>query len=439
MYIKAQINIETNNMTAVIGILNKHAVAVAADSAVTVGAATNTKIFNRANKIFRLSKYHPVGLMIWNHGNFMGIPWEVVIKYFRQQLDKKSFSTVEEYKNEFISFLKTIESFKDSSETKTQIRHFIVEFLIDLLRLVGSRVADMNIQEPNNYVSEFNKLFKNVVEDAIKNLQHDKDYYDDFKDFDKKQFDQIGTIGLQQNIQEILSDNGLSLDISEHMSLIRELAIELIKSKKIEKRFSGLVFTGFGEDEIFPSLHSAKVSFLINNKLRWKDDVNHTINHNQKSAIAPFAQTDVIDTILSGIDPAIGELYFRNINKFLEKNYSEIASLIEKKDKALADKLRNIDTQQLLHTLASSIQKQQKKIYIQPMMQALVNLSKEDLAEMAESLVYLTYLKRRFTFAEESVGGPVDVAIITKGDGFVWIKRKHYFDQDLNHHFFKNY
>ena len=57
---------------------------------------------------------------------------------------------------------------------------------------------------------------------------------------------------------------------------------------------------------------------------------------------------------------------------------------------------------------------------------------------MAESLVHLTYLKRRFTMAEESVGGPVDVAIITKGDGFIWIKRKHYFDPKLNQHFFKN-
>ena len=58
---------------------------------------------------------------------------------------------------------------------------------------------------------------------------------------------------------------------------------------------------------------------------------------------------------------------------------------------------------------------------------------------MAESLIYLTYLKRRITFAEESVGGAVDVAIISKGDGFVWIKRKLYFDSKLNEHFIDNY
>jgi len=28
----------------------------------------------------------------------------------------------------------------------------------------------------------------------------------------------------------------------------------------------------------------------------------------------------------------------------------------------------------------------------------------------------------------ETVAGPIDVAIISKGDGLIWIKRKHYFD-----------
>ena len=40
---------------------------------------------------------------------------------------------------------------------------------------------------------------------------------------------------------------------------------------------------------------------------------------------------------------------------------------------------------------------------------------------------------------EESVGGPVDVALISKGDGFIWIKRKHYFEKKYNPYFIKNY
>jgi len=34
------------------------------------------------------------------------------------------------------------------------------------------------------------------------------------------------------------------------------------------------------------------------------------------------------------------------------------------------------------------------------------------------------------------VVGPVDVAVISKGDGLIWIKRKHYFAPDLNHRYF---
>ena len=59
-------------------------------------------------------------------------------------------------------------------------------------------------------------------------------------------------------------------------------------------------------------------------------------------------------------------------------------------------------------------------------------LPKDELAAMAEALVNLTKFRRRISQDRETVGGPIDVAVITKGDGFVWIKRKHYFDPALN-------
>lgn len=53
--------------------------------------------------------------------------------------------------------------------------------------------------------------------------------------------------------------------------------------------------------------------------------------------------------------------------------------------------------------------------------------------------ISLTSLVRRMQPGEETVGGPVDVAVISKGDGFVWINRKHYFKPELNASFFSNY
>ena len=51
-------------------------------------------------------------------------------------------------------------------------------------------------------------------------------------------------------------------------------------------------------------------------------------------------------------------------------------------------------------------------------------LPKDDLANLAENLINITSLKQKITYQLETVGGFVDVAIITKGDGFIWVKHK---------------
>ena len=52
-------------MTAEIAIMNKSAVALAADSAVTYRAGHEQKVFDTMNKLFALSKYRPVGIMVY--------------------------------------------------------------------------------------------------------------------------------------------------------------------------------------------------------------------------------------------------------------------------------------------------------------------------------------------------------------------------------------
>jgi len=67
-------------MTAEIAIMNKEAIALAADSAVTMRQEKGQKIFTSANKLFALSKYYPIGIMIYGSASFMSVPWETIIK-----------------------------------------------------------------------------------------------------------------------------------------------------------------------------------------------------------------------------------------------------------------------------------------------------------------------------------------------------------------------
>jgi hypothetical protein len=67
-------------MTAEIAIMNRSAITVAADSAVTRGP---NKVHVNANKIFRLSDQAPIGLMVYGNADVFGLPWELVAKLYR--------------------------------------------------------------------------------------------------------------------------------------------------------------------------------------------------------------------------------------------------------------------------------------------------------------------------------------------------------------------
>lgn len=92
-------------MTAEIAIMNKEAVALAADSAVTSSLSGGKKIFTSADKIFALSDTSPVGIMFYNSAKFMGVPWDTILKTFRRQLPKQGYDKLGDYISAFIKFL----------------------------------------------------------------------------------------------------------------------------------------------------------------------------------------------------------------------------------------------------------------------------------------------------------------------------------------------
>lgn len=56
----------------------------------------------------------------------------------------------------------------------------------------------------------------------------------------------------------------------------------------------------------------------------------------------------------------------------------------------------------------------------------------QDGINLAEFLVNVTIMYSRYTAGAPTVGGPVEIAAITKHEKFKWIKRKHYYPPELN-------
>jgi hypothetical protein len=56
----------------------------------------------------------------------------------------------------------------------------------------------------------------------------------------------------------------------------------------------------------------------------------------------------------------------------------------------------------------------------------------QDALDLSEFLVDATIKMTRFMPGAPTVGGPIEVAGITKHEGFTWVKRKHYFSTQMN-------
>ena len=95
-------------MTSEVALLNKYAIALAADSATTVTYweqnQPKTRFFKGANKIFNISEAHPVGLMTFASANLQGVPWEIVVKSYRDHLQDRCFDHLHEYATDFFDF-----------------------------------------------------------------------------------------------------------------------------------------------------------------------------------------------------------------------------------------------------------------------------------------------------------------------------------------------
>jgi len=320
---------------------------------------------------------------------------------------------------------------------------FLENFILLLINTVINEAAQHNQSIFDNPSDDnrvaFLDLFDQKVVALTETFLH-TDVCNDFNDYTFDGFLQYSNTTFERILNDRFTINGFVLS-PELVNKVKVLVYTILKVKEENSVYTGLIFTGFGEDEIYPQLIPINISMVVDNRLRYFVNENRiaSISNYNNGAVCPFAQTDVINKILSGIDPSLNDVYHNNFGALFEKYNREILTILGDNDPEMSAQIQALDTRKLVFEYAQMNQQITRLNYIAPLMNAVSSLSKEDLAEMAESLIYLTYLKRRITNAEESVGGPVDVAIISKGDGFIWIKRKHYFKPELNQFYFDNY
>ena len=427
-------------MTAEIAVLNSQAVALAADSAVTVSDGTNRapKIYNTVNKLFTLSKHEPVGVMIYGSAELGGLPVETAVKVFRDQLSQKAFGSLQEYADSFLEFLGTSALLFPQERQDRFVRLGSLRFLSrvkeDLDRRVKTRIeAEGEISE-GDLKDELTTLLGQHREAVEREELLTSADPTDVQSVSAAHSEVIGSATNEVFEQVPFSD--------DQRVLLKELVSRTLLNIRSVVSDCGMVFAGLGTNDVCPMLVQHDVRGVVAGKPHHQRRM--IIDGHDRVGIYPFAQTEMIATFMEGISPTIKETIYKYMQRISEELPSAVVGdaadggMPSDQRDGIRDGLRRIlrsAEEQLQEVLEAYIQREQ----VSPVVDTVRFLPKDELVEMAETLVNLTSFRQRMSPDAETVGGPVDVAVISKGDGFIWIKRKHYFQAELNHQFFNNY
>lgn len=394
-------------MTAEIVVYNRNAIALAADSAVTVGRKT----YNSANKLYMLSKYYPVGVLIYNSARINNIPVEIIVKEYRKRLGRRCFDSLKEYKEDFVKFLR---SFIQEQENEMDKKNSILVQLQNMFYFVTSGPDVPQVQQGQDFFEEFNKHLDKVFDEISKIVPAEKNVDLTLVDIKTEMANIIRALMKIQDINEQTLDK---------LAKLFPYYINMQGNPNV----TGIAICGYGEKEFMPKVYCFETLGFLNDCFKLTDTQT---NENTVEGVIPLAQRDMADLFISGIDDGVYKFIVKQYEDFIDDLFSEtnqadaaFARYVKIYKSKVSEKIQGILTEEK----------------IQPLLNVIGILSKEELAELAESLVNLQALKHKMSLNIETVGGPIDVAIISKHDGFIWKKRKLYFDKDLNSHFFENY
>ena len=417
-------------MTAEVIVMNKLAVAAAADSAVTITVRGGQKIYQSANKLFALGKHVPVGIMVYGNADFMAVPWETIVKTYRSRLTNKTFPTIDEYAKDFLSFLENNKRLfpKRAQElfVEADCRAFLTHFGKELKSHLEQALKD-ETDIPDSRVAE---LLLSRIQAKLAELRANKPVPSLPRGFPRKVEKKYST-QIDRAINSVFKDIPLT---QRSRQTLRTILGEIFFRQLIGNP-SGVVIMGFGAADVFPKATEHLVRGIIADHLWCVRTRYQALGLDKSASIIPFAQSEMVSTFMEGVDPELADFLMGMFGTLLTGYIDQVADALPELQQPQRDQFRERIArvcQEQLSQLEKGFNEYRREKHVDPIMTMISALPKDELARVAEALVNLTSFKRRVSAQAETVAEPIDVAVISRGDGFVWVKRKHYFPAALN-------
>lgn len=406
------------------------AVSVAADSAVThVCNNGKEKVWNTARKIFQLIPGQPVGVAICGNAEIMSVPMELILGLYGQASQDKSFGTLLEYAQDFVSYVKSASYLQKEEDQHGMARNDISHVWEVILKEADKEMAqalergEHPAATPELRKEFLKKEYQNFIE-QFKSMNR----CEDFQDYTFKQFRAFLRKDLATFFQKEQAEK--EFPEKEFRPLLERAMFYYIVSNSLN-RGTQFIFFGYGQEEIYPVVLPMEVQNVLDNRLRWAIDKGNMDRGDDGATVFPFGQSGVVRTVINGVSngllSSIHRKWYNALTDYkeqLRREFHEWAGEATELKNCLDQVLDSVDVDKIDDDLGDSIRSEIQDTRSENILDVLDSYGPEGLARCVEDLVAMAEFTSRTSGDTESVQGPIDVAVITKVGGFRWEKRK---------------
>ncbi len=147
-----------------------------------------------------------------------------------------------------------------------------------------------------------------------------------------------------------------------------------------------------------------------------------------RSKIRMFADSEVTHAFIRGIDFGLERRVYGAMRMMLQAMVDQVVGAFPEADASRREDVRRRFQEglvpQYLDAFRGMIGDYQQQAYINPVLRVLEIAARTELAETAKELVSLNVFKKRIMAQKQTVGGAIDVAVISREGGFQWFTRQ---------------
>ena len=413
-------------MTSEIAVMNQRAVALAADSAVTLIDGGTVVVRNDQRKLFNLANGQPIGVMFFGVADIMGHPWEHLIEHFQNEVRPAKLAHVRDYAAKFTEMLDNLDEFFPRDRQMDDYKRLLasvfryVFHLAQYLREAGgnerARVSD-------------NAILAEAIEAVWRDYQFHEDGSPrrDLSCFPQG-FGDVVARDYAGAVDELIAYGFSSFDLDKAArQQLRDIGVFCVVKDLFLEDVTGLVFAGFGTEERYPVVVTYFLSAIVGGIVKRAESSVDVIDTEMRSKIRVFADSEVTNAFIRGIDFGLERRFYGTMQMMMRGLVDHVVGTFTGVDQAQRESVRKQFQAQYLpqyfDAFRAMIGDYQQQAYINPVLRVLEIAAKAELAETARELVALNIFKKRIMAQHQTVGGDIDVAVISRESGFQWHKK----------------